>query len=1164
GTSTTTTNTFSAGSPAPLNTSLNAASNLPGINLGGTTLTTGGDGGDGVFAVGDTPSITFSLDTINKAIVPGSGMPEKSSIAIGDLTYGEIFLSGPSSNYQRVIAKRTDLTTASVRNADGTYTYTLPALPATYLAPLNDTAAFTDGELTGTALVAGRYTIGIAVYKEYTVGTQTVKDVANVLIDIPVGSATALADMPAREVVTTANCNRCHQTLQAHDAYDGKRRDVRLCVLCHTSGAEDSADPLVTPGVTTDFRVMIHKIHNGSHLPSVNGVTVTALGVKDYTTVAAVPYEIDNDGVQKDFSVVNFPVMPSFNVSMPRDLGYSNLSSAAKTKETAILRGVVACDKCHGDPDGAGALTAPAQGTLHRIPSKRACGSCHDDIDWTRPYQSNGLTMAANQADGTCATCHAATGAATPGNPPSVEYAHTHPAFNSSAAIYATANPGLNFAITDIKDATATNLVSTAAANGDVVDITYTLKNDAGTDLSLASIDAASIVLTGPSTNPQPVTPIVGTGSSAISPSPYDFSGRLASSSTTNKGTMSKVVNAADKEVLVVQFSSGTAFTVIGIDPATGLVDADWTGGAAIAGTSFPAATSVNKSGNTVSAITLTTAAIQQTITVGFTSATAFTVTGSVTGAMGSGTLPNTVDGKSASTYFTSNDGTVSFIVASGTTAYIAGDNVYLSVFKGPAGNPAIFAMVAGRTAFAANDIFHYETVPSAAAASYTIRVPMDLTLEYLGDGATGLVGEAFTAANLPVYFGRQTLWERTAVAGAVQAIADWPVATGAADPTPEYGAYVIVGTVDAAWAANDYVVIDDGTANLEEYVQIGAIDTAQKRVWFVQPLRYAHAVGATIQEVTLTLLKEGVDYSLNPTTGVVTTGGTAANPVTAGNALVMTYRADAKFGWKRHNVGVGGWVADTAQTEYYATIRGTPGMGEDWGKWTGLSYQSGTYTVAIWGSKNIDVALQNEVQTYRGAGIASRGDFLYGTATSIVTHQLISDPENCNACHGNLAFHGASRRGFNTCVNCHSMAGQERYTYGNSSGSVAGGLEGVSVDFRTMLHKIHMGEELTNASTYQGGSFAEVVFPAMPGKAKHCEACHGAGSTTWHEPSVRTHASQTTPTRRWQAVCTSCHDSTDAQAMVDLYTSAAGNEACGTCHAPGATDGVDVKHKSR
>ncbi|HNM25714.1 MAG TPA: hypothetical protein PKL15_09800, partial [Saprospiraceae bacterium] len=71
--------------------------------------------------------------------------------------------------------------------------------------------------------------------------------------------------------MTQANCDQCHKELRAHGEF---RRSVKLCVLCHTSGSEDKNVATAangTPDITIDFRVMIHKIHNGFNLPSVQG-----------------------------------------------------------------------------------------------------------------------------------------------------------------------------------------------------------------------------------------------------------------------------------------------------------------------------------------------------------------------------------------------------------------------------------------------------------------------------------------------------------------------------------------------------------------------------------------------------------------------------------------------------------------------------------------------------------------------------------------------------------------------------------------------------------------------------------------------------------------------------------------------------------------------------
>src|SRR5262245_961711 len=54
-----------------------------------------------------------------------------------------------------------------------------------------------------------------------------------------------------RSATTTAQCNSCHAPLLAH----GRRREVRLCALCHTEAAVDEN------GNSIDLRHMIHKIH---------------------------------------------------------------------------------------------------------------------------------------------------------------------------------------------------------------------------------------------------------------------------------------------------------------------------------------------------------------------------------------------------------------------------------------------------------------------------------------------------------------------------------------------------------------------------------------------------------------------------------------------------------------------------------------------------------------------------------------------------------------------------------------------------------------------------------------------------------------------------------------------------------------------------------------
>jgi OmcA/MtrC family decaheme c-type cytochrome len=145
------------------------------------------------------------------------------------------------------------------------------------------------------------------------------------------------------------SCNNCHDPLSAHG---GARQDVKLCALCHQP---QTTDP--DTGNTVDFKVMIHKIHMGSSLPSVK---------------AGTPYQIIGFAQSvNDFSTVVFP------------------------------QDIRNCDNCH---QGTSASARPAQFFVwYTNPSRAACGSCHDDIDWTTGANHPGGPQADDSA---CATCH--------------------------------------------------------------------------------------------------------------------------------------------------------------------------------------------------------------------------------------------------------------------------------------------------------------------------------------------------------------------------------------------------------------------------------------------------------------------------------------------------------------------------------------------------------------------------------------------------------------------------------------------------------------------------------------------------------------------------------------------------------------------------------------
>ena len=186
------------------------------------------------------------------------------------------------------------------------------------------------------------HTIGIygsRDLQEFDLGTNYVSATFNF---VPSGGQVTVV----RDVIRSQSCNKCHDELSAHG---GSRRGVEMCVLCHTP---QTTDP--DTGNTVDFPTMIHKIHAGSALPSVQ---------------AGHPYRIIGfGGSVLDWSSVVFP---------------SNIQR---------------CESCHEQNSGA------TQATAHLTrPTRSSCGSCHDNVNFaTGENHAGGPQVSDNQ----CATCH--------------------------------------------------------------------------------------------------------------------------------------------------------------------------------------------------------------------------------------------------------------------------------------------------------------------------------------------------------------------------------------------------------------------------------------------------------------------------------------------------------------------------------------------------------------------------------------------------------------------------------------------------------------------------------------------------------------------------------------------------------------------------------------
>jgi OmcA/MtrC family decaheme c-type cytochrome len=241
-------------------------------------------------------------------------------------------------------------------------------------------------------------------------------------------SSGATTGIFSREIVETATCDTCHTSLTAHG---GARVEVQYCVMCHNPG---NTDPY--SGNTLDMKVMIHKIHTGNTLPSIQ----TANGPPDTTPTLGLGYWI---------------------------VGYmdalSNFDTVLYPQDTRN------CVTCHVQ----NVPSLPQAANYKTVPTKEACGACHDNVNFTTGANHSAANLPAN--DSQCSTCHGATSTIDNGML-QVVAAHTIPEVVAASKFEFIVNsmsfeanggriyPVVNFKIVDPTNANAPYNILTAAA----------------------------------------------------------------------------------------------------------------------------------------------------------------------------------------------------------------------------------------------------------------------------------------------------------------------------------------------------------------------------------------------------------------------------------------------------------------------------------------------------------------------------------------------------------------------------------------------------------------------------------------------------------------------------------------------------------------------------
>jgi OmcA/MtrC family decaheme c-type cytochrome len=246
-----------------------------------------------------------------------------------------------------------------------------------------------------------------------------------------------------------------------------------------------------------------------------------------------------------------------------------------------------------------------------------------------------------------------------------------------------------------------------------------------------------------------------------------------------------------------------------------------------------------------------------------------------------------------------------------------------------------------------------------------------------------------------------------------------------------------------------------------------------------------------------------------------------------------------------------------------------------------------GSYTVGV------EAAFQPTGSTRIGA-VGSTLPFAVTDAVA-VPRRVIVENAKCDSCHGELMGHGGSRKGANYCIMCHGPndMNDERAPRREGTSDVLVH----SVDLKSMIHRIHMGEELTQPYIMGGNPAPSAANPdgtpvdfghvRYPSQRQNCLKCHAEGTyevedavgrlpsrdeirACVEDPAADADAlctlanfmvTESLATGPTSTACLGCHDSPAAGAHAQIMTTVGGVESCATCHGPGKSENVTSVH---
>lgn len=219
-----------------------------------------------------------------------------------------------------------------------------------------------------------------------------------------------------------------------------------------------------------------------------------------------------------------------------------------------------------------------------------------------------------------------------------------------------------------------------------------------------------------------------------------------------------------------------------------------------------------------------------------------------------------------------------------------------------------------------------------------------------------------------------------------------------------------------------------------------------------------------------------------------------------------------------------------------------------------------GSFTIGAEGYRNTVLSPgTTKEQTVRDAILNVTKTFSVDGKPVVNRRQVVS-LDKCNSCHSFLSLHGSNRNQIEQCVLCHNPNTTD------TSRRAAAMNPPESVNFSTMIHRIHAGEEQTRDFTIIGfgGSVNNFNEVGYPGILSNCASCHVNNS---YRLPLADNLLQVTDPRGYipkvnpeANACLGCH-ATKAAASHALANTTALGESCATCHGVNGDFSVDKVH---